>query len=184
MAVWVWARRGADIDLERELKAGADPDKRDFYGNTALIEAARAGTERCASILLSAGADPDGKDADGQTPLMKAARFGNEHCLRELLKGGADPSLVDREGETALMHAIRSGYFGIMGRMAEALLSAGADWKARNQEGLTAEELAREMLRDEVEEMLKRTREAAEERERIGGAASDPAGVPVARRGL
>ena len=91
---------GAIVELLVEY--GADPNKRDEYGQTPLSRAAAAGVmegDRCPALeaLLSSGADPSAADyPSGNTPLMLAA---NPEIAERLLEGGADPTAINREWE-------------------------------------------------------------------------------------
>jgi ankyrin repeat protein len=55
--------------VELLLLAGASPDKRDALGSTALLEAAKAGQDRCVDLLLKHNA------ALGLSTIEAAARL-------------------------------------------------------------------------------------------------------------
>lgn len=103
------------------LTGGADPNRPDAGGRTALHHAIEAGTGHGASIrareraspetvrlLLAAGADPDQQDAAGRSPLFPAAEracsYGpDETAIFDLLiAAGADPEIRDANGRTPL----------------------------------------------------------------------------------
>jgi ankyrin repeat protein len=86
------------------LEAGADPNGRNFNGETPLF--------RCMylpdaiPLLLSYGADIEARATYGDTPLIRYA-FAKD-VVRELLDHGADPALTGRLGQTALDRAQKS----------------------------------------------------------------------------
>ncbi len=103
------------------LAGGADPNRPDRTGRTALHHAIEAGTghgnsiaakERASAdvvrLLLAAGADPDHRDAAGRSPLFPAAEracsYGpNETAIFDhLITAGADPDIRDAQGRTPL----------------------------------------------------------------------------------
>jgi ankyrin repeat protein len=59
------------------LDAGAEVDARDFSGQTALMDAAEAGSAECVELLLRAGANP-AVTRKGQTASSLAARQGHD----------------------------------------------------------------------------------------------------------
>lgn len=86
------------------LAAGANPNARDEYGDTALMIAARQNPfPEVAAILLQKGADVNAKDDDGWTALMLAA-FANPNpgMVKVLLDAGADVSAQNAKGKSAL----------------------------------------------------------------------------------
>ncbi len=103
------------------LHAGADPNRGDRAGRTALHHAIEAGTGHGHSIrakenasvtvvrlLLAAGADPNHRDRSGRSPLFPAAEracsYGPEEAaiFEALRAAGGDPRLRDGKGRTAL----------------------------------------------------------------------------------
>jgi ankyrin repeat protein len=86
------------------LDAGADPNARDFMGETPLFKCTF--TPEAISLLVSHGAAVNALDTNGDTPLIRNA-FA-EKAVRELLKNGADPTINGRRGETALDRARKS----------------------------------------------------------------------------
>ncbi len=82
------ARAGDWETVRREIKAGADLNKPDAEGLTALFYACLEDDVSLVEELLRAGAHPDPK---GQSldPLWAAAKLGNPDMVRTLLKAGA-----------------------------------------------------------------------------------------------
>ncbi|GFO49535.1 ankyrin [Plakobranchus ocellatus] len=85
--------------VETLLSAGADPNKPNKYGETALHLA--ADTE-ITSLLIQAGADLEARNDDGRTPLLEAAYKGRTDVISVLKMYGADMSAVDDDGNFAL----------------------------------------------------------------------------------
>lgn len=83
------------------LEHGAEVERRDQDGRTALHHAAGAG-RRAVQLLLEAGAQPNVAAADGTTPLHEAVRWLNVGAVEALCRAGADPRAPDGSGRTAL----------------------------------------------------------------------------------
>lgn len=81
------------------LHHGAEVDRRDNKGRTALHYAAGAGP-RAVALLLEAGADPNVAAADGRTPLHAAVDRWNAGAVEVLCRAGASRTAVDGNGRT------------------------------------------------------------------------------------
>ena len=93
------------------LQAGADTEKQDSSGRTALMSAAEHGAFQGVSLLLKNGSEPDARSKsrihhEGWTALMFAAAKGKPRSAHALLQGGANPELKNSKGETALSLAL------------------------------------------------------------------------------
>ena len=112
--------------LEQLLKKGADPNKANDAGATALIWA--AGDLEKTRVLVDHGASVNARSADLRTPLMMAARRpGNSATVKFLLDHGANPNPNNRpDVESApLIDAANAGDAASM----ELLLAKGAETK-------------------------------------------------------
>ena len=87
------------------LDNGAQIDRVDSDGRTALIHAATSGRAQMAELLMQRGAARDAQDKDGNTALMFAAFEGHEQVVAVLLTAGATLSLTNIEGKRAINFA-------------------------------------------------------------------------------
>ena len=139
------------------LDHGADVNKRNRDGHTALIEAAEVKQVGALNLLLAHGADVNAKDPDGQTALMHAVagQLGVDDaskaaCVQALAAHGADLNAADKDGQTALMAAVDA-------RNANAvriLLEHGADPNILDKNGHSALSLAARDGNAEVARLL------------------------------
>ena len=129
------ASRARDAAEVRKLLAeGADPNAKDKYGRTALMEAASGGYTENVRVLLGKGADVNAKDAVGWSALFRAAFSRRTDTVRLLLEKGADVKAKDKEGMTALLWASSLGNTDIV----RLLLAKGADVNAQDSHGWTS----------------------------------------------
>jgi uncharacterized protein len=116
------------------LRAGADVKAANRYGVTPLSLACTNASVAMVELLLAGGADPNAPLAGGETPLMTAARTGALDAVKTLLsRGAAVDAKDDRRGQTALMWAAAEGHAAVV----QALVDAGADFRARLTSGFT-----------------------------------------------
>jgi uncharacterized protein len=161
------------------LDLGISPDVVDPErgGQTALHVAAYNDALGVATLLIERGASIDPRESNyGNTPIWTAiwatrprliellgrfsrdvwglAFIGNVERLREILTAKPELAKVGGEHETPLMWLPDDE--ARAREIVELLLSHGADPGARNQQGLTAADLARKRGMDEVARMLSR----------------------------
>lgn len=99
--------------------------------------------------LLEKGSRPDVRDYWQRTPLHLAAEHGNIEIVKILLEKGADVNAKTKLGETPIFFALRCVLLDedepnteIWTKLAEILLSAGAEIKISSTKGLTPLHLA------------------------------------------
>ena len=168
--------------VERLLQRGFDPNTVDAQrGETGLILALREGHTKVASLLIKApGIDLEAKAPNGDTALMIAAYNKNKTAVEALIAAEAE---VNRPGWTALHYAASVGDNDIVTILLEAsayidaespnqttplmmaargghiltvklLLDEGADATLKNDQGLSAIDLARKFNHPDIVEGL------------------------------
>ena len=121
------AKRQDGAALRALLRDGADVDRPQGDGATALHWAAYRDDVETVRLLLASGAAVDPSNALGVTPLWLAANNGSPAVVEALLAAGADPDRALPSGETPLMTASRTGSAAAV----RALLARRADPHAR-----------------------------------------------------
>ena len=150
--------------VERLLAQGADVDRRQPDGATALHWAAFRDDGRVAGLLLAAGADVGTANELGATPLWLAAENGSAAMIERLLAAGADANVALPEGETPVMTAARAGTAAGV----RALVAAGADVNAaESTRGQTALMWAVAQGHDDVAAILVRHGAHVEARSKV-----------------
>ncbi len=123
-----------DLDaVNRLIALGHSLDGEDAQGATALIRAAGSGHAALVVRLLEAGADTTRAARSGIHCLAAAVSAKREAVVRTLLSHGIEPDARIGGGGTALTLASALGEI----RIAEALLEAGADVNACDEQGTT-----------------------------------------------
>lgn len=128
----------ASTCLRIMLEGGADPDSRGRDGKTAIHAAFEAGAIEAVDTLAAGGADanlpPTGRT---RSPLWSAIAMENEDMVEAMLGPRTNLERQVQNGRTLLHGAAENG----MGRICKLLLDAGADPKAKGDDGKTPIEL-------------------------------------------
>ena len=89
----IGAAAAGDTAKVKELLAnGADVNRRNSRGVTALMAAAYKGSTELAQLFVEKGANVNAGSNKGSTPLMAAVESGNKTLVKFLLDKGADPN--------------------------------------------------------------------------------------------
>lgn len=132
---WKRASKGDVWAVETFLAAGMDPDVRDHFGKTALMNVAVAGGKPFIWHRAEDWADARKRGKTVRQPCsLKAKSRKFPDILDILLDAGADVNAVDMFGETALFRAAK---LGCPDRIL-ALLERGANPDVKNIRGRTA----------------------------------------------
>ncbi|GLV34945.1 Scaffold protein containing ankyrin repeats and SAM domain [Carabus blaptoides fortunei] len=108
MTPTLWASFEGNLDALRLLVGrGGDPDKSDFFGNSALHLASARGHTSCVSFLVNFGANIFGLDIDDHTPQDLAGINNREDILRYLDGATAKLEASDRKKAKALKEKAR-----------------------------------------------------------------------------
>ena len=91
------------------LQAGADPNRTNALGQTALMIATENGCPKAVQALLDAGANVDATDPEGETVLHLACQRGDGKIAARLTAAGAKLDATNRAGRTPLDVAVWEG---------------------------------------------------------------------------
>ena len=76
----IYSSKNGDLDIVKLLlKSGADVNRQNNSGNTALVLASNSGHDKTVKMLVAAGADVNIQNLNGTTALMLAAHFRNQN---------------------------------------------------------------------------------------------------------
>lgn len=113
--------------MQQLLAKGAEVNKQDAKGNTALMELAKVlNIENADALvtLIEAGANLEQKNTAGDTPLLVAGKALNLEGVKLLIKSGADKNAVDANGENVLISFLRQGNQSAVGELSEMGVSS------------------------------------------------------------
>ncbi|KAF5632082.1 hypothetical protein F52700_6601 [Fusarium sp. NRRL 52700] len=122
--------KGDKDTLQVLLDFGLDTNGIDLLGDAPIHIAARSEHEVLASMLLDAHVEIEILDKLGNTPLLLAVNWDHTGTIEKLLALGANASHADYKGTTALHLTTNL-------ETAQALISAGANTNAKNNQGET-----------------------------------------------
>ena len=111
-----------------------------LFAVSPINSATVGGDKAMVEYLISKGANPNDVDDDGISVLGWATLTNHADVVETLLKRGARVNYVDKRGMTPVLYAA-SIDFGDTAVL-EKLIAAGANLKAKSQQGLTALDLA------------------------------------------
>ena len=108
--------KGSSECIALLIQAGADVNKKDDNGRSALIRAAEQYNPRSIDLLLKAGADVNTSANYGNTALMEATISTrlftvNLRCMKSLLKAGARVNITNEVGQNAVMYHFAESSF-------------------------------------------------------------------------
>ncbi|XP_059147237.1 putative ankyrin repeat protein RF_0381 [Physella acuta] len=125
------------------LEAGADVNRQNNEGKTALHFAAESGSVKLVNVLLEFNANVNLQCSLGRTPLSTAVVNDDDKIICCLLANGADVNTEDHEGNTPLLISCRSIKKNV--DVLKLLVKAGSDVDHQNNDGRTALMLAAEL---------------------------------------
>lgn len=142
--------------MELFVAHGADVNKTNALGETALMHAAWKGRGKAVQWLLDRGAVPT-REAMQWTALHYAVFAGHSEIAERLLDSGADLNARSPNGSSVLMMAVYEGRED----MARWLLARGADSRTKNENGDGALEWAMKFNRLKIARMVATQQEFA-----------------------
>jgi ankyrin repeat protein len=171
---------GDTAEFSRLLAAGADLSAKNRGGETPLYVAAEKGQIEMARALIAKGADAKARTPNGETVLHAASMIESAVLTTDLIQAGAEVNAANNDGEAPLQWAALTGTFLAVKALADAgadlniqdarlgntplhaavshddivlihyLLSRNVRTDVRNNQGLTALELAQARGRGSV----------------------------------
>lgn len=102
-------------------------------GSTALLVAAREGSDAMVRTMLQFGADPNDGGDHGWSPLFVAAAYGHGNVIRTLISYGAPVNCKSHGQRTPLHEAVEAGHIDAC----ETLVKEGADMHALDSMGVS-----------------------------------------------
>lgn len=133
----VAVKNGNSITTNLLLKAGASPDVRNKYGDTALLAALKKNTaahRQVAVTLLKGGADPNLADLTKIRPIHHVLSNRNTNMLEALIDHDVNLEVLDAWGNPVVINAVKTNDPASL----KMLLDAGANVHASNKSGSNA----------------------------------------------
>jgi ankyrin repeat protein len=138
--------------LDAGAKLGAPMKILGQFSSSPLNYAVSLGDPAMVEYLMGKGADPNEVDGDQISMLGWATISNRIDVMQSLLKRGAKVNHVDKFGMTPLLYAASINFGGTAA--AEKLIAAGADVTAKNKDGLTALDLAKNYHHESLANVL------------------------------
>jgi len=129
---------------------GADPNTASGWGSPFIYWCAEKGKIDLIDFALEKGADINGTNKSGETALHRAAYVGKVDVIDHLIDRGANINQQTIHHATPLFVAVLRDQL----ESVQTLLSRGADPTIRNQDGVSAVELAKETGHDAILALL------------------------------
>jgi ankyrin repeat protein/Cdc6-like AAA superfamily ATPase len=130
--------RGDEEMIRLLFDYGCDPNRRGFFGRSALADAIatrrQINYDAVIKLLLEKGLDIDSKDSFGRTALLQASWLADWDHVKTLVENGADRSAIDFDGKTAFSFAT-GRLDDVVG--VKALLDCGFDIELKDGLGRT-----------------------------------------------
>lgn len=150
-ALMIAASNGQKEAAQFLLKHKADVNIKNEDGQTALYFALIAEQSDLAIEMIQQGAEIDDVSGEGDSALLIATTANQNDVMNLLIK--KKPSLVNKASNASTTPLMEAARFGSK-KTASILLKAGADKKAKNQNGKTALDIAIKAQNDEVIQLL------------------------------
>ena len=132
-ALWYHCRKGNTAQALQYMTAGANINKPNSFGSTALHVATYSNNAEIIQKLIAAGANPDSMDTSRRTPLHLAVLYDKENAAMALIPKTQNIDRPSTNGNTALLLATEQGRYNLV----EALIQAGANVNIRSRQGFT-----------------------------------------------
>jgi len=97
-----------------QVDPNLDLNAQDKQGETALLEAARAGQPDIVQFLVERDANVNAANHRGETPIIEMAAYPDIESVDTLLKQGANACAHDSNHNTAISQAAKNGHLSIL----------------------------------------------------------------------
>jgi ankyrin repeat protein len=125
------------------VESGADVNKKDDQGKTALMKAVESFNKTnifSIKYLIDRGADVNAVNNKGETALILAVKRGHEEMVRALLEKGSAVSPKDKEGKSAWTYAVEGANSAVVNLLEKA--GAVRDYKGMEWKGYASNQKA------------------------------------------
>jgi len=143
------ASHGDLAQLQIHIDKGADLNKPDRRGQTALGRAVQSNRAEAVALLVTAGADLD-TPSGGVPPLLLAVLNRQPDNIALFVEKGANVNLADTDGRTPLLVATENAQMELV----QALVAKGANVNAKDARGQTPLSLAKRGRQTEIAAFL------------------------------
>ena len=134
-ALWLACCDGQDKFVKILLRAGANPNITDKYGDSILHSAINGHcSKETVQEIINHGAHINAANENGTTALLLACSTAQEELAKLLLRTGADPNIPDADDDISLHSAIAAE---CKKETLEELIDCGADVNALNNRSRT-----------------------------------------------
>ncbi|EAX98051.1 hypothetical protein TVAG_483080 [Trichomonas vaginalis G3] len=154
------AASGADETCQYLIEKGANVNKKNPFGYSALHWAAYCGRSECVEQLIKAGASFEDKIQEGKNALHIAAFRGHIQFIESILELGADINSVSSNGLCAMHYAIRANQHAV----AKFLQQHGIEYDGLDPDRQTLEQFAEKFDRKWIKDVLQPAEKKEEEK--------------------
>lgn len=144
------AESGDELSVSSWIRDGADPNERDAYGYTPLLNASANGRYKAVKNLIKNGADVNMRGPYGFTALHAAAQKGHQEIVACLIKNGADINAQNDDMDTPLHFALREQHLEVV----NVLIKYGCNARIEGFNNVTAIQCAKECGLSDLADLL------------------------------
>ncbi|XP_062618727.1 ankyrin-3-like [Saccostrea cucullata] len=141
---------GRNNIIQLLLDKGADVNICDIDGQSPLYFACDKGYDSIVKLLLQNGADVNLCKLGIFSPIYIACRSGHYSIIKLLLENGVEINACDKYGCSPIVRACKKGHEAVV----KMLMEHGADINLRDEHGNTTVEIARDLKREDIVDLI------------------------------